>query len=46
MPGSARVSPRYTDSSMPVGIGIEGLEVFSVLNIHIVKIQPNGAVTT
>ena len=46
MPGSARVSPRYTDSSMPVGIGIEGLEVFSVLNIHIVKIQPIGAVTT
>ena len=31
---------------MPVGIGIEGLEVFSVLNIHIVKIEPNGAVTT
>ena len=43
MPGSARVSPRYTDASMP---GIRGLEVFSVLNIHIVKIQPNGAVTT
>ena len=31
---------------MPVGIGIEGLEVFFVLNIHIVKIQPIGAVTT
>ena len=46
MPGSARVSPTYTDASMPVGIGIKGLEVFSVLNIHIVKIQPIGAVTT
>ena len=46
MPGIDRVSPRYTDASMAVGIGIKGLEVFSVLNIHIVKIQPIGAVTT